>query len=160
MTNMKLIGVLLTLSVFGCGAPGEEPLGTEQLPLPVTASAPCIRVTCDQATCNGRLTISQTVPVVTGNVETWSVIHVNAAQTEAENLLPSTVLTQSPGSVTTVTPMTGFRMNDYVCVLTSVVVRNAAGNVIGAQSAPVVSDGGGGFRLSLQPSSVTATVAP
>lgn len=136
---------------FGCSVQIDEPIASEELALPVTASAPCIRVTCDQATCNGTLTVTQTVPAVSGTVEIWAADLWTA--TGYSNLKPSTMLTQVSGMIVTRTPVSGFRQNDTFCLLTGVVTRNSAGNVVG--SAPVVNG-----QLSLQPSAVTATVAP
>lgn len=144
--------IFAAVVLLGCsGADPSEPIAAEELALPVTASAPCISVTCDQATCNGRLTITQTVPANTGHVEVW-----DASQLKGSSVLnwtPMTTITQSAGSVVTVTPLSNFARNETFCLLTGVVTRNAAGNVVG--SAPIVNG-----QLSLQPSAVTATVAP
>jgi hypothetical protein len=153
MRGTALLGVLLALGVTACGAPVEgETIASEELALPVTASAPCIQARCDAATCNGTLTIAQTVPVSTGHVELWDASQQTA--TASLNWTPITTLTQSPGSIVTTTRLTNFRQGETFCLLTGVVTRNAAGNVVG--SAPVLNNG----QLSLQPSAVTATVTP
>jgi hypothetical protein len=147
----KVLAALIAAMVLGCGAaPEGEPVASEELALPVQAAAPCIRVTCDQATCNGTLTVTQTVPANIGRVEVWDASQWSSTPL---NHTASTMVTQSPGQVVTTTRVSGFARNDYFCLLTSVVTRNAAGNVVG--SAPVVNG-----QLSLQPSAVTATVAP
>lgn len=146
----KILTSFIAAMAFGCSVDVDEPIATERQALPVTATAPCIQARCDAATCNGTLTITQTVPAGIGNVEIWEAAQWGASYS---NFRASTTITQSAGSVVTTTRLTNFRQNDTFCLLTGVVTRNAAGNVVG--SAPVVNG-----QLSLQPSAVTATVAP
>lgn len=158
----KILTALIGAMVFGCALePMEgESVGTEDLALPVQAAAPCIRVTCDQAACPGALTITQAVPMGIGKVEAWEALQWGSSGA-VFNGVPTTTVTQSPGSVVTrTTGLMSFSRNQTFCLLTSVVVRNPNGEILGGPSAPVISDGAGGFRLQLQPSAVTATVAP
>ena len=159
---LKVLSVLIAATAFGCSVQtADEPTASEELALPVTATSPCgIRVTCDQATCPGALTVTQTVPMGSGKVEVW-----DASQWGSNgavfNGIPTTTVTQSPGSVVTrTTGLMNFRRDETFCLLTSVVVRNPNGEILGEQSAPFVSNGAGGARLQLQPSAITATVAP
>jgi hypothetical protein len=145
--------LMLAMATFGCAVTVDEPLSEERQALPVQATAPCIKVTCDQATCNGQLTVTQTVPANTGTVEVWDATQWGSSGA-VTNYVATTTVTQSSGMVVTRTPMSNFRRDDYLCLLTGVVTRNAARNVVG--SAPITSSG----QLALQPTAVTATVTP
>ena len=98
----KILTAFIGAMVFGCALEpaGGESVATEELALPVQAAAPCIKVTCDQATCPGALTVSQTVPMGIGKVEVWDATQwgTNGA---VFNGVPTTTVTQSPGSVVT-----------------------------------------------------------
>jgi hypothetical protein len=147
----KILVSFIVAMAFGCSAQVDEPIASEKLALPVTASAPCIEVRCDQVNCSGLLTVTQTIPAITGNVELWDATQwVNGP---AINWTYDTTIAQSPGSVVTTTRLPNFRQNETFSLVTGVVTRNAAGNIVG--SAPVVNG-----ELSLRPTSVTATVSP
>lgn len=153
----KKLASFIAAMALGCSAQSAEPIASEELALPVTIGAPHgIQARCDAATCNGLLTITQTVPAGIGNVEIWDATLWLSSGNAMNYLPPLTTLVQSSGRLVTTTRVSSFRQNEIFSLLTSVVIRNPNGEILGGPSQPVLNNG----QLQLQPSSVTAVVTP